>query len=131
LIMNSDLLTTIDLGEFYNEFIKANADMAVAATSYHVDIPYAVLEVGETNVVQSLKEKPRYTYYSNAGIYLVKKDVFGYIPHNDFFNSTDLMEMLIKEGKKIITFPILGYWLDIGNIDDFKKAQEDIKHLDL
>ena len=75
LIMNSDLLTTIDFAEFYDEFISSGADMAVAATSYHVDIPYAVLEVEENNIVQSLKEKPRYTYYSNAGIYLLKKNI--------------------------------------------------------
>ena len=129
LIMNSDLLTTIDLNEFYKKFIEAGADMAVAATSYYVDIPYAVLEVEKNNIVQSLKEKPRYTYYSNAGIYLIKKDIFRYIPQNNFFNSTDLMETLIKEGKKIITFPILGYWLDIGNMEDYIKAQEDIKHI--
>lgn len=131
LIMNSDLLTTIDLSEFYNEFISTNADMAVAATSYHVDIPYAVLEITNDNIVHSLKEKPRYTYYSNAGIYLIKKNVLNYIPHNDFFDSTDLMECLIKEGKKVITFPILGYWMDIGNMDDYKKAQEDIKHINI
>jgi dTDP-glucose pyrophosphorylase len=132
LIMNSDLLTTIDFAEFYDTFISSNADMAVAATSYHVDIPYAVLEVEENNnIVQSLKEKPRYTYYSNAGIYLLKKNTLSYIPDDEIFDSTDLMEKLIKNGKKIITYPILGYWLDIGKLDDYKKAQEDIKHLDL
>jgi dTDP-glucose pyrophosphorylase len=132
LIMNSDLLTTIDFAEFYDTFISSDADMAVAATSYHVDIPYAVLEVEENNnVVQSLKEKPRYTYYSNAGIYLLKRSILSYIPDDEVFDSTDLMEKLINNGKKLITYPIIGYWLDIGKLDDYKKAQEDIKHLDL
>jgi len=131
LIMNSDLLTNIDFAEFYDTFISSGADMAVAATSYHVDIPYAVLEVEENNIIQSLKEKPRYTYYSNAGIYLVKKSVLSFIPGDKTFDSTDLMEKLIKEGKKLITYPILGYWLDIGKLEDYKKAQEDIKHIDL
>ena len=131
LIMNSDLLTTIDFAEFYDAFISSGADMAVAATSYHVDIPYAVLEVEENNIVLSLKEKPRYTYYSNAGIYLVKKNILSYIPDDEVFDSTDLMEKLINDGKKLITYPILGYWLDIGKLDDYKKAQEDIKHLDI
>jgi dTDP-glucose pyrophosphorylase len=131
LLMNSDLLTTIDFAEFYDAFISSSADMAVAATSYHVDIPYAVLEVEENNIVQSLKEKPRYTYYSNAGIYLLKRSILAYIPDDEIFDSTDLMEKLINDGKKIITYPILGYWLDIGKLDDYKKAQEDIRHLDL
>jgi dTDP-glucose pyrophosphorylase len=131
LIMNSDLLTTIDFAEFYDAFIYNDADMAVATTSYSVDIPYAVLEVNGDNTVKSLKEKPRYTYYSNAGIYLIRKSILSYIPPDAIFDSTDLIEKLIKEGKKITSYPILGYWLDIGKLDDYKKAQEDIKHIDL
>jgi len=131
LIMNSDILTNIDFEEFYRDFVESNADMSVAATSYHVDIPYAVMEVDGNNCVKSLKEKPRYTYYSNAGIYLLKRELLEHIPPNEFFNVTDLMEEVINSGKKLITFPILGYWLDIGRMEDYRKAQEDIKHLNL
>lgn len=129
LIMNSDLLTNIDFEEFYNAFIDSNADMAVAATSYNVDIPYAVMEVHKDNSIYSLKEKPRYTYYSNAGIYLVKKEMLSYLPSEQTYDSTDFIELLISKGKKVITFPILGYWLDIGKMEDYQKAQEDIKHI--
>jgi len=129
LIMNSDLLTNIDLADFYTEFLNADADMAVATTSYYVDVPYAVLEVNDQNQVCSLKEKPRYAYYSNAGIYLLKKSILDMIPESTFFDITDLMEVILKSEKKIITFPITGYWLDIGKHEDFKKAQEDIKHI--
>lgn len=131
LIMNSDILTNIDFEEFYHDFISSGADMSVAATSYHVDIPYAVMEVDGENCVKSLKEKPRYTYFSNAGIYLIKKELLTHIPDNKFFNITDLMEEIIRCGKKLITYPILGYWLDIGRMEDYRKAQEDIKHLNL
>ncbi len=129
--MNSDLLTNIDFYEFYTEFKNRDADMAIAATSYHVDIPYAVLEAGEDNVIHSLKEKPRYTYYSNAGIYLMKKSVIDHIPDAQFYNVTDLIEALVGMKKKVVSFPILGYWLDIGKHEDYRKAQEDIKHLKL
>lgn len=131
LVMNSDLLTTIDFYEFYTAFVNQDADMAIAATSYHVDIPYAVLEVNPANTVYSLKEKPRYTYYSSAGIYLMKKSVIEHIPRDRFYDVTDLIELLISMQKKVISFPILGYWLDIGKHEDFRKAQEDIKHLKL
>lgn len=131
IVMNSDLLTNIDFGDFFKTFKDTNADMAVAATSYHVDVPYAVLEVNETNIVRSLKEKPRYTYYSNAGIYILKKDLLRMIPKDEFFNITDLMDRVIEMNLKLITYPINGYWLDIGKHEDFKKAQEDIKHIKL
>jgi dTDP-glucose pyrophosphorylase len=129
LVMNSDLLTNIDFADFYKAFVKSDADMAVASTSYHVDVPYAVLEVNTENTVQSLKEKPRYSYYSNAGIYMLKRSVLKMIPENTFYDITDLMEALLADSRKIVTFPITGYWLDIGKHEDFKKAQEDIRHL--
>lgn len=128
LLMNSDLLTNIDLGHFYNEFISEGADMAVATIPYHVDLPYAVLELNE-NMISSLKEKPRYTYFANAGIYMMRREITELIPKGRHYNATDLMEKVIAEGKKLIQFPIFGYWLDIGNPDDFRKAQEDIKRI--
>ncbi|MBS1660113.1 MAG: nucleotidyltransferase family protein [Bacteroidetes bacterium] len=128
LIMNSDLLTNIDFGHFYNEFIQSGADMAVAAVPHHVDLPYAILELDEDRVI-SLQEKPRYTYFANAGIYLIKKELLDYIPKDGHFNATDLMEKVLTEKKKLINYAILEYWLDIGRMSDFQKAQEDIKHL--
>lgn len=128
LVMNSDLLTNIDYEDFYHSFITSNADAAVATTSYNVNIPYAVVET-EHNFITALKEKPTYTYYSNAGIYLFKKELLQLIPNNTYFNATDLMEKIISLGKKIYAFPILDYWLDIGRPEDFEKAKIDILHL--
>lgn len=131
LVMNSDLLTNIDFADFYKTFKESDADMAVAATTYHVDVPYAVLEADENQQVKKLKEKPRYTYFSNAGIYIIKKKLLAMIPQNEFYDVTDLMEKVMAMDHKLITYPINGYWLDIGNHEDFKKAQEDIKHIKL
>src|SRR5690606_36251925 len=129
IVMNSDLLTNIDYADFFKTFKASDADMAVAATSYHVDVPYAVLEVNDKNVVKSLREKPRYTYFSNAGIYIMKKQLLKMIPPNQFFDITHLMDRVIEMKLKLITYPINGYWLDIGKHEDFKKAQEDVKHI--
>jgi NDP-sugar pyrophosphorylase family protein len=127
LVTNSDLLTNIDYEHFFLEFIKQNADLAVLTIPYQVNIPYAVLET-QNNDVKSFKEKPSYTYYSNGGVYLMKKSVLKYIPNNSFYNSTDLMQNLINLKYKVISYPFLGYWLDIGKHDDFEKAQKDIKN---
>lgn len=129
MVMNSDLLTDIDFNGFFNAFIRSGADMAVATTMYEVDVPYGVMEVDNGNFVSALKEKPRYTYYSNAGIYIIKKELLSLVPYNMFYNVTDLMESLIADGRKLVSFPILGYWLDIGRHDDFAKAQRDIHSL--
>ncbi|GAA3982621.1 hypothetical protein GCM10022246_38280 [Pedobacter ginsengiterrae] len=128
LITNSDLLTNIDYEQFFLEFIKLDADLAVLTIPYQVNIPYAVLETNNGNV-KSFREKPTYTYYSNGGIYLIKKEMLQYIPENTFFNATDLMEELIKNDLKVISFPFSGYWLDVGKHEDFEKAHIDIHNI--
>jgi len=130
LVTNSDLLTNIDYEKFFLEFIKEDADLAVLTIPYQVNIPYAVLETNNGQV-KSFKEKPTYTYYSNGGIYLIKKEMLIHIPKDTFFNATDLMEELIKKNLKVISFPFIGYWLDVGKHEDFEKAQIDIEHITL
>lgn len=126
LVTNSDILTNLDYEDFFIRFIEEDADFAVVTIPYKVDVPYAVLETSNGHVM-NFKEKPTYTYYSNGGIYLMKREVTEGIPKNSFYNTTDLMEELIAEGKKVLSYPLSGYWLDIGKPEDFEKAQEDIK----
>lgn len=128
LVMNSDLLTNINFESFFMDFMDSDADLSILSIPYKVDIPYAVLET-ENGRITSLKEKPRYTYYSNGGIYLMKREVLDRIPKGDFYNATDLIEELIDDGKHVKTYPLVDYWLDIGNHDDFKKAQSDVHHI--
>ena len=129
LLTNSDILTNLDYEQFFLDFIRKKADFSVVSIPYQVNIPYAVLEKNKEGCIESFKEKPTYTYYSNGGIYLIKKELLNYIPKNSFFNATDLMEKLIQEQKKVISFPLVGYWLDVGKHEDFVKAQNDIKHI--
>lgn len=128
LVTNSDLLTNIDYEQFFLEFIRQGADLAVLTIPYQVNVPYAVLETSEGKV-KSFKEKPTYTYFSNGGIYLMKKEMLKFIPGDTFFNATDLMEELIKNNLKVISFPFSGYWLDVGKHEDFEKAHIDIHNI--
>jgi dTDP-glucose pyrophosphorylase len=127
LVTNSDLLTNIDYEHFFLEFLKKDVDLAVITIPYQVNVPYAVLETAEDDKVLSLREKPKYTYYSNGGIYLMKREVIKYIPKDTFYNATDLMQDLIKNGLKVASYPFSGYWMDIGRHEDFIKAQSDIQ----
>lgn len=128
LITNSDILTNLDYEHFFLDFFNQDSDFAVVTIPYQVNIPYAVLETTNGHV-KSFKEKPTYTYYSNGGIYLMKRKVLKYIPNNVYFNTTDLMESLLEKGYKVTSYPLSGYWLDIGKHEDFEKAQIDIKQI--
>lgn len=128
LLMNSDILTDLDFEDFYINFLKEDADIAIATIPYDLNLPYAVLGI-KGNIVNSLVEKPTYTYFSNAGIYLMKKDLTKNIPLNKKYNATDLIQYSIDKGLKVINYPILGYWIDIGKHEDLKKAQEIFKYI--
>lgn len=128
LLMNSDLFTNIDFEDLYLDLIDQKADMAVASTEYKVDVPYAVFET-DNQLVKDFKEKPSYVYHSNAGIYILKKDLIKKIPRNKFYDITDLMDELVSEGGSLIHNPIVGFWIDIGSPADYKQAKEFIKHL--
>lgn len=128
LVTNSDLLTNLDYEDFFLDFLDQGADLSVVTIPYSVNIPYAVLETNNSKIL-NFKEKPTYTYYSNGGIYLIKKSILDLIPKNSFYNTTDLMEKLIQQNYKVVSYPLSGYWLDIGKHEDFEKAQKDIKHI--
>jgi dTDP-glucose pyrophosphorylase len=128
LIMNSDLFTNIDFEDFYLDFAESGADMSVASVPYNVSVPYAILNLNEKDV-ESFEEKPTYTFYANAGIYLIKRELLKSIPLNEHYNTTDFMQALLDVGKKVIKFPIIGYWIDIGKREDYAKACEFAKHL--
>lgn len=128
LIMNSDLFTNIDLEDFYLHFKEHDSDMSIAAVPYSVTVPYGIFEIENTREIKGVREKPSYHYYANAGIYLIKRRVIDLIPDGVFFNATDLIDLLINENKKVIRFPLSGYWIDIGKPEDFKKVQEFARH---
>lgn len=128
LVMNSDLFTNIDYEDFFLHFQSHDAEMSVAAVPYNVSIPYGILDLNGREI-KGLIEKPKYNYYANAGIYLIKKSALAEIPDEEFFNATDLIEKLIAQGKKVIRYPLNGTWIDIGNPQEYEKAKDLVKHM--
>ncbi len=130
LVVNSDILTAIDYEEFYLNHLNSKADFSAVGIPYKINIPYGIFDLKD-NCISAINEKPTYTYYSNGGIYLFKRELMNYIPKNKEYLATDFITKLVNEGKKVISYPMLDYWLDIGNPDEFKRAQTEIKNLNL
>ena len=84
---------------------------------------------GQFNEVKSFKEKPTNSHFANAGIYIVKKELLKNIPHNTFYNATDLIQYSLDRKLKVIHNQIVGYWIDIGSFDDLKRAEDIYKHI--
>ena len=130
LLINSDVLTTIEYDKFYLDFIKNKSDVSVAAIDYSVNIPYAIFDVKNENI-HGFKEKPKLNFKASSGMYLIKKDLLKYIPKDKKFDATDFIKLIIDKNYKLSWFDLDNYWLDIGKHSDFIKAQKDIKKLHL
>lgn len=127
LLMNSDLLTSICFEDFYLAHIEENTDMTVASVPYMVSVPYGIF-VLDGNRILDVEEKPTYNYFANAGIYLIKRSWLDIIPRGEYFDATHFMDAMIRKGGKVTHFPIEGTWIDIGSPNDYKHAQDLMKH---
>lgn len=127
LVINGDILTRVDFRAMLEFHRKHQADLTVGVRQYELEVPFGVLDCRGPDVV-GLSEKPRHRFLVNAGVYLLESSIHSYIPRDEFFNMTDLIERLIADGRKVVSFPILEYWLDIGHPTDYKQAQEDVQN---
>lgn len=125
LVMNSDLLTDLPLEEFYFRHTAEGADVTIAAIPYTVSVPYAVLDIAEdSGRVAGMAEKPAYTYFANAGIYLFANRVLDTLARGEHKDAPDLIAEVIDNGGKVVYHPINGTWIDIGTPADYRHACE-------
>lgn len=130
ILTNSDILSNINYSKFFEYHINSNSDITVAVVPYHVNIPYGILEIDKNDKVENLIEKPSYKYFSNAGIYMIKRDLVKIVPKNKFFDATDIIKYCINsKNLSVSRFEINNYWKDIGRIDDYKQAEIDVKRI--
>lgn len=127
LVMNSDLLTSVSFEEMYLRHTAEKADITIAAIPYTVSVPYAILST-EGSQVKSLEEKPTYSFYANAGIYIFSNKILKSLSAKERTDATDLIERAIGEGKKVVYYPINGTWIDVGSPADFRQAEDLMRH---
>lgn len=121
LVMNSDLLTSISLEDMYLRHISEGAAVTVAAIPYSVSVPYAILATDGSDIT-GIEEKPSYSYYANAGIYMISNRLLDTLPSDKVIDATDFVEKAIAEREKVVYFPVNGTWIDIGSPTDFRQA---------
>jgi len=123
-VMNGDLLTNIDYEKMLDFHVFHSSQATMCIREYDVEVPYGVVNTKGERVV-SIKEKPIHSFFVNAGIYLLEPECINLIPDDEFYDMTTLFDALVKNHEKIVPFPLKEYWLDIGRITDYEKADLD------
>jgi len=126
LIINGDILTRVDFRAMFSFHQEQNAELTVGVRKYDLKVPYGVVEC-DGILVTKVIEKPVINFFVNAGVYLLSTSVHDYIPPGNRCDMTDLIQILIRDKKEVVSFPIWEYWLDIGQISDYERAQSDIR----
>lgn len=123
LVMNGDVLTELNLQAMIDFHRDHKADMTVAVRKYELRVPYGVVKTRGFRVTE-LSEKPVQDFFISAGMYLLEPAAFGYIPASERFDMTDLIEQMVAAKCRVVSFPVVEYWLDISQPGDYELAQK-------
>jgi dTDP-glucose pyrophosphorylase len=124
IVMNADILTKINFRQLldFHSAHKALATMCVR--DYRFQVPFGVVSIDQYRL-SSIDEKPTHRFFVNAGIYVLEPEILNLIPEDKYMDMTNLFETIIKNRYETSAFPIREYWMDIGHLDDFPKANDD------
>lgn len=122
-VMNGDILTLLDYSKMYEYAAEQKSKLTVGVKK-HIT-PFAFGDIlSEGNRVTGIEEKPDIIKYILAGIYVMTPDVFEYIPQGEYYGMDKLIKEMLAKADPIIKYEIQDYWLDIGQINDYQKANE-------
>ncbi|MEM5557216.1 nucleotidyltransferase family protein [Aliarcobacter cryaerophilus] len=123
-VMNGDLLTNVNFEHLHNYHLATNSIATMCVREYDFQVPYGVVNIKDSKIL-SIEEKPVHKFFVSAGIYMLSSEVLNYIPKNEFFDMPTLFEKLVSLNQNTVSFPIREYWLDIGRMEEYKKANDE------
>ena len=123
-VMNGDVLTNIDFTRMLDFHHSRSSAATMAVREYDYQIPFGVVRT-DTDRILSIEEKPIYSYFVNAGIYLLNPETIDLIPHDSYFDMPDLFSRMIAKKESVHAYKVEDYWLDIGRIEQFQQAQKE------
>ena len=127
--MNGDILTTLDFSKMVTYHKEKGGLLTIAMHRKRIKMDLGVIEADSKGNVLDYIEKPEKIYQVSMGIYIYEPAVLQYIPPDEYLDFPDLVSRLLQNGERIVTYPCDEYWLDIGNHDDFMKAQQEFEEM--
>ncbi len=122
-VMNGDLLTNVNFENMLQYHLDNDAAASMCVREYDFQVPYGVVNI-EDGKISSIEEKPVHRFFVSAGIYMLNPECLDLIP-NGYYDMPALFEKLIQQGERAISFPLREYWLDIGRIEEYEKANRE------
>jgi len=127
IVMNGDLLTKVDFKNLLNFHHESNTEATMCVREYDFQVPYGVIEI-DNYKIKKIEEKPIHKFFVNAGIYVLSKNLVDKIDGKSYLDMTDFLNQELNNGG-VSTFPIHEYWLDIGRMEEYEKANREVKDI--
>lgn len=124
IMMNGDLLTKVNFKDLLDFHESNTAEATMCVREYDYQVPYGVVDI-EGCSIKKIEEKPVYNFFVNAGIYVLNKSLINKVDGKSRLDITDFLEKELDSGK-VNAFPIHEYWLDIGRMEEYEKANQDV-----
>lgn len=124
-VTNCDALILADYYDIYQYHIRLGNDITIVSALKNFQVPYGVLHTGENGVLESMEEKPKFSYFINTGMYIINPKLIDLIPDDTMFHMTHLVAKTMERGGKIGTYPVSeDSFLDMGELDEMKRMEE-------
>lgn len=120
-VTNADLLAKEDFGRMVDMHVASKADATMGVRNFELQVPFGVVRENEGQI-ESIEEKPVQSFLVSAGMYVLSPSVLRLVPRDEFFDMPSLFQALISHGMRSRCHPVEGYWLDIGRITDYERA---------
>ncbi|MBT5109580.1 MAG: NTP transferase domain-containing protein [Rhodospirillaceae bacterium] len=127
LVMNGDVLTTMDVSTLHDFHTSHGYDCTIAVTPFDFTVPFGVIRYDDQGVFEGIDEKPTFTRFVAAGIYLLGSEFLGLFAPKEKIDMPDLLNLGRQAGLNIGLFPIHEYWIDIGRPDQLSRANKEWK----
>lgn len=123
-VMNGDVLTNLNFNELLRFHREQGAVLTIASHVRQVKVNLGVLEFDDARRITHYVEKPENTFHVSMGIYVYEPTVLSYIEPGQYLDFPDLVLRLIASGEKVCAYPCDCLWMDIGNPEDYARAQQ-------
>jgi len=123
-VMNGDLLTNVNFENMLQYHLQNQAKASMCVREYDFQVPYGVVNI-EKGMIRSIEEKPVHRFFVSAGIYMLDPSCLDLIPKNEYYDMPALFERIVEEGGRAVSFPLREYWLDIGRMEEYERANRE------
>ena len=128
-LTNCDIIIDADYADILKHHKEMNNDITLVVSLKHYNLPYGICEIENGGLLKEIKEKPEYSFLVNTGMYIINHKLLEFIPENEFYHITHLIEKVQAMNKQVGVYPISeNSWTDTGEWSEYKKAVEKLTY---